>query len=74
MMEVYKDKTPSIQKIENYYKPNYLVSHNITQGVTLELYGHKKSGEKYKVGRGWLTMEQYKQLLEQIKSYSQANI
>ena len=74
MLEVYKDKTPSIQKIENYYQPNPLVSHNIPQGVTLEFYGHKKSGGKYEVGGGRLTMEQYQQLLEQIKPYQRANI
>ena len=74
MMEVFKDKTQSIQKIENYYQPNPLVSHNIPQGVTLEFYGHKKSGGKYEVGGGRLTMEQYQRLLEQIKPYSQAQI
>ena len=74
MMEVYKDIAPSIQKIENYYQPNPLVSHNIPQGVTLEFYGHKKTGGKYEVGGGRLTMEQYQNLLEQIKPYSRAQI
>ena len=74
IVEVYKDKSPSIQKIENFYQPNPLVSHNIPQGVTLDFYGHKKSGGKYEVGGGRLTMEQYQQLLEQIKPYSQAQI
>ena len=74
IQEIYKDKAPPVQKIENYYQPNPLVSHNIPQGVTLDFYGHKKSGGKYEVGNGRLTMEQYQQLLEQIKPYSRANI
>ena len=74
IQEIYKDKAPPVQKIENYYQPNPLLSHNIPQGVTLDFYGHKKSGGKYEVGNGRLTMEQYQQLLEQIKPYSRANI
>ena len=74
IMEIYKDKAPSIQKVENYYQPNPLVSHIIPQGVTLEFYGHKKTGGKYEVDGGRLTMEQYQKLLEQIKPYSRANI
>ena len=72
--EVYKEQNPVIQKTENYYQPNPLVSHVIPQGVTLEFYGHKKSGGKFEVGNGRLTMEQYQQLLEQIQPYSRANI
>ena len=74
IMDVYKESTPVVQKTENYYQPNPLVSHDIPQGVTLEFYGHKKSGGKYEVGGGRLTIEQYQQLLEQIKPYSQAQI
>ena len=74
IMDVYKESTPIVQKTENYYQPNPLVSHDIPQGVTLEFYGHKKSGGKYEVGGGRLTIEQYQQLLEQIKPYSQAQI
>lgn len=74
ILEIYKDKIPSIPKIENYYQPNPLVSHNIQQGVTLEFYGHKKSGGKYDVGGGRLTMEQYHQLLDQINPYENAQI
>ena len=62
------------QKNENYYQPNPLVSHELPQGVTLEFYGNKKSGGKYEVGNERLTMEQYQNLLEQIKPYSQAQI
>jgi hypothetical protein len=74
ILEISKDKIPTIPKIENYYQPNPLVSHNIQQGVTLEFYGHKKSGGKYDVGGGRLTMDQYHQLLEQIKPYENAQI
>ena len=74
ILEISKDKIPTIPKIENYYQPNPLVSHNIQQGVTLEFYGHKKSGGKYDVGGGRLTMDQYHQLLEQINPYENAQI
>jgi len=74
ILEISKDKVPTVPKIENYYQPNPLVSHNIQQGVILEFYGHKKSGGKYDVGGGRLTMEQYHQLLEQIKPYENAQI
>ena len=74
ILEISKDKIQTIPKIENYYQPNPLVSHNIQQGVTLEFYGHKKSGGKYDVGGGRLTMDQYHQLLEQIKPYENAQI
>ena len=74
ILEISKDKVPIIPKTENYYQPNPLVSHNIQQGVVLEFYGHKKSGGKYDVGGGRLTMEQYHQLLEQIKPYENAQI
>ena len=72
--EIFKDATPTPQKIENYYQPNPLVSHSLPQGVTLEFYGSKKSGGKYEVGNERLTMEQYQQLLEQIKPYSRTQI
>ena len=74
ILEISKDKIPTIPKIENYYQPNPLVSHNIQQGVVLEFYGHKKSGGKYDVGGGRLTMEQYHQLLDQINPYENAQI
>ena len=74
ILEISKDKIPTIPKIENYYQPNPLVSHNIQQGVVLEFYGHKKSGGKYDVGGGRLTMDQYQQLLEQINPYENAQI
>ena len=74
ILEISKDKVPTIPKIENYYQPNPLVSHNIQQGVVLEFYGHKKSGGKYDVGGGRLTMDQYQQLLEQINPYENAQI
>ena len=73
-LEVIKDKIPVIPKTENYYQPNPLVSHDIQQGVTMEYYGHKKTGGKYDVGGGRLTMDQYHQLLEQLKPYSNAQI
>ena len=72
--EIIKDPPQIIQKNENYYQPNPLVSHELPQGVTLEFYGNKKSGGKYEVGNERLTMEQYQNLLEQIKPYSQAQI
>ena len=72
--EIFKDVTPTPQKIENYYQPNPLLSHSLPQGVTLEFYGSKKSGGKYEVGNERLTMEQYQQLLEQIKPYSRTQI
>ena len=74
VFEVFKDKVPSVPKVENYYQPNPLVSHDIQQGVVLEFYGHKKTGGKYDVGGGRLTMDQYQQLLEQIKPYENAQI
>ena len=74
ILEISKDKIPIVPKTENYYQPNPLVSHNIPQGVVLEFYGHKKSGGKYEVGGGRLTMDQYHQLLEQIKPYDNAQI
>ena len=74
ILDISKDKIPIVPKIENYYQPNPLVSHNIQQGVVLEFYGHKKSGGKYDVGGGRLTMDQYHQLLEQINPYENANI
>ena len=74
IQEIFKENPSPAQKLENYYQPNPLLSHNIPQGVTLEFYGHKKSGGKYEVGNGRLTMEQYQQLLEQIQPYSRANI
>jgi hypothetical protein len=40
----------------------------------MEYYGHKKTGGKYDVGGGRLTMDQYHQLLEQLKPYSNAQI
>ena len=73
-LEVIKDKVPVVPKTENYYQPNPLVSHDIQQGVTMEYYGHKKTGGKYDVGGGRLTMDQYHQLLEQLKPYSNAQI
>ena len=73
-LEVIKDKVPVIPKTENYYQPNPLTSHDIQQGVTMEYYGHKKTGGKYDVGGGRLTMDQYHQLLEQLKPYSNAQI
>ena len=72
--EIIKEPPQIIQKNENYYQPNPLVSHELPQGVTLEFYGNKKSGGKYEVGNERLTMEQYQNLLEQIKPYSQAQI
>ena len=74
MAEVIKEQPQIIPKTENYYQPNPLLSHNIPQGVTLEFYGHKKSGGKYEVGNDRLTMEQYQKLLEQIQPYSRAQI
>lgn len=74
IQEIFKENPSPAQKLENYYQPNPLLSHNIPQGVTLEFYGHKKSGGKYEVGNGRLTMEQYQQLLEQIQPYSRAQI
>ena len=74
ILEISKDKVPIVPKTENYYQPNPLLSHNIQQGVVLEFYGHKKSGGKYDVGGGRLTMDQYHQLLEQIKPYENAQI
>ena len=72
--EIIKEPPPTVQKTENYYQPNPLVSHDLPQGVTLEFYGNKKSGGKYEVGNERLTMEQYQHLLEQIKPYSRAQI
>ena len=63
IQEIFKENPSPAQKLENYYQPNPLLSHNIPQGVTLEFYGHKKSGGKFEVGNGRLTMEQYQQLL-----------
>ena len=40
----------------------------------MDFYGHKKSGGKYDVGGGRLTIDQYHQLLEQIKPYANAQI
>jgi hypothetical protein len=74
ILEISKDKEPPVNKIEHYYQPNPLVSHNIQQGVTLEFYGHKKTGGKYDVGGGRLTMDQYQQLLDQIKPYQTPQI
>ena len=74
MLEISKDKEPTTNKIEHYYQPNPLVSHDIQQGVTLEFYGHKKTGGKYDVGGGRLTMEQYQLLLEQLKPYQAPQI
>ncbi len=73
-LEISKDKLPVVPKIENYYQPNPIVSHDIQQGVVLEFYGHKKSGGKYGVGGGRLTIDQYNQLLEQIKPYEHPGI
>ena len=73
-LEISKDKLPVVPKIENYYQPNPIVSHDIQQGVVLEFYGHKKSGGKYDVGGGRLTIDQYNQLLEQIKPYEHPGI
>jgi hypothetical protein len=73
-LDISKDKLPVVTKIENYYQPNPLVSHDIQQGVVLEFYGHKKSGGKYDVGGGRLTMDQYHQLLEQINPYEHTGI
>ena len=73
-LDISKDKLPVVPKIENYYQPNPLVSHDIQQGVVLEFYGHKKSGGKHDVGGGRLTLDQYHQLLEQINPYEHTRI
>ena len=74
VLEVAQEKIPEIPKTVNYYQPNPLISHNIPQGVTMDFYGHKKSGGKFDVGGGRLTMDQYHQLLDQLKPYQNAQI
>ena len=74
ILEIAQETIPEIPKTVNYYQPNPLVSFNIPQGVTMDFYGKKKSGGKYDFGGGRLTIDQYHQLLEQIKPYANAQI